>query len=121
MPTYSKQIGSSTTLGRKIKLTAIAIGSAQTLHTVPATPAAGLDEIWVWAMNHSATAQCGVNICFGGTPTDPDDVVPRVLDPGEGAVLIIPGWPLGAGQVVKAYAQTTSLVTVAIFANRITP
>jgi hypothetical protein len=69
MATYSKTTLSGSTNGRQIKV--VATASAGTLiHTAHAT---ALDEIWLYAVNDTATDRL-LTIQWGGTTATDDDI-----------------------------------------------
>lgn len=89
-----------------------------TLHTVTdAADAAGLDEIWIWAMNNHTTSVT-LTIQFGGT-ADKDRIV-QTIPNQQGVVLIVPGCRLNAAAAVKAFASVTNVVSCIVSVNRYT-
>jgi hypothetical protein len=115
MAVYSKVLLSGGTSGRNILVAATA-SPGTLIHTAHAT---ALDEIHLWAVN-SDTANQKLTIEFGGT-TAPNDTIEETILAEDGAYLIIPGWPLTGGLIVRAWTLTTgNLVTINGFVNRIT-
>lgn len=103
---------SGSTNGRPIKVAASATPGT-TIHTADAT---AKDEIWLWATNTDAVDR-SLTIEFGGT-TSPDDHIRTIVPAGE-TVLVVPGIPLTASLVAKAFAAAANVVTVAGYVNRI--
>lgn len=114
MADFSKQVLSGSTDGRLILIAATAtLGTA--IHTVGAT---ALDEIWLWAVNAAGATQ-KLTIEFGGV-TDPGDLIEFTVKPEDGLYQIVPGLILTNSLVVTAFCQTTNLVSVGGYVNRIT-
>lgn len=114
MATYSKEILSGSTDGLGIKVSATALGSADTIHTASAT---AQDEIWIYAVNTNSSA-VKLTICFGGV-TDVDHTIEYTVPAEDGLKCIIPGLILKNSKVVKAIAGTTNVIVVYGFVNRI--
>lgn len=118
MATAKKRKLSGSTDGRGIKIAATAT-AGDTIHTsVAGTTAGTYDEIWLYAFN-SDTADIVLTIEFGGT-TAPDDNVVLTIPFKAGAILVIPGWILQNGTIVKAFAATTNKIVIYGFVNTIT-
>lgn len=117
MATYTKQKLSASTDGLPIKVAATAIASADTIHTA-VSGTSNFDEIWIWAVNTSAS-NVKLTICWGGT-TDVDHTIEYTVAPEEGLKMIIPGLILQNSKIVKAFAGTTNVITITGFVNRIT-
>ena len=115
MATYTKVILSGSTDGQPINVTATA-SPGDAIHTCGAGTS-NQDEIWIWAVNLSA-ANVELTIQWGGTTSPDQDLV--VVVPPEGLVLIVPGLILRNSLVVRAYADTTAVINLFGFANRIT-
>lgn len=121
MATFSKQLLSSSTDGRAIKVVATAIGTSPTLiHTGSAT-ATTFDEVWIYAQNNH-TADLAVRIGFGGV-TDPDDIIEFTVKTKGGLYLIVPGLILkgnATALTVKAACATANVISLSGYVNRIT-
>ena len=119
MATFTKQILSGSTDGRAIKVAATS-SSGTTIHTGSST-ATTLDEIWLYAVNTSATA-VKLTVQWGGT-TATDDDIEVTISPEAGLVTIVPGLLIkgnaSAALVVRAYAGTANVITIHGFVNRI--
>jgi len=119
MATFSKQILSGSTDGKAIKVAATA-SSGTTIHTGSST-ATTLDEVWIYAVNTSAS-DVKLTIQWGGT-TSPDDDIEFTVKAENGLYLIIPGLILKGNAtplVVRAFAGTTNVITITGYVNRIT-
>lgn len=89
-----------------------------TIHTaVTGTDSGQYDEIWLWAYNDH-TADVVLTIEHGGT-TAPDDTIKFTVPFKQGLFLIIPGFALQNGNVVKAFAATTNVVVIHGYVNRL--
>lgn len=119
MATYSKQILSGSTDGKAIKVAATA-SSGTTIHTASTTTTT-LDEVWLYAVNSSAS-DVKLTIQWGGT-TSPDDDIEYTVKAENGLYLIVPGLILkgnATALVVRAFAGTANVITVSGYVNRIT-
>jgi len=106
-----------TGLGIKVAATATA-GTA--IHTGSAT-ATTIDEIWLYAVNSSATA---VKLTLEwGEATAPDGNIEFTVPAESGLYLITAGLLLqgnATAKVVRAFAATTNVIIIHGFVNRIT-
>ena len=115
MATISKELLSGSTQGKGIKVTGNGTGSAVTIHTA-VSGTTDIDEIWLWAANqHSAAVE--LTIEWGGTAAD-DLIVVDVAEEA-GLVQIAPGIPLQNGLVIKAFANSTNVINIFGFVNRL--
>lgn len=114
MATFTKLKLSSSTDGKGIKVVATATPGT-TIHSAHLTD---LDEIWIYAVNSSASP---VKLTLEwGEVTAPDGNI-EVTIPGEsGLYLIVPGLLLTNSLVVKAFAGTANVILIHGFVNRIT-
>jgi len=118
MSTFAKTILSGSTDGRGILVAAIATAGT-TIHTAQASNVDGeFDEVWLYAMNTSED-DLALTLEWGGV-TDPDDLITLTVPAQSGLYLIVPGLPLHNTLVVKAFAETTNLIVIHGFVNRIT-
>jgi hypothetical protein len=119
MATFSKIALSGSTDGRMIKVAATATAGT-TLHTGSAT-ATTFDEIWLYAVNSSASA-VKLTIEWGGV-TSPDDLIESTIVSESGLVLISAGLIIKGNAtplVVRAFAATGDVINIAGYVNRIT-
>ena len=119
MATFSKQVLSGSTDGRMIKVAATATAGT-TLHTGSAT-ATTFDEIWLYAVNSSASA-VKLTIEWGGV-TSPDDLIELSVVAESGLVLISSGLIIKGNAtplLVRAFCATANVVSIAGYVNRIT-
>jgi hypothetical protein len=119
MATFSKQILSGSTDGKSIKVAATA-SAGTTIHTGSST-ATTLDEVWIYAVNSSAS-DVKLTVQWGGT-TSPDDDIEFTVKAENGLYLIIPGLILKGNAtplVVRAFAGTANVITLSGYVNRIT-
>jgi len=112
--TFSKVLLSGSTSGKAVKVAATATAGT-TIHTAHAT---ALDEIWLYAVNSSASS---VKLTIEwGEATAPDGNIEVTVLPEAGLVTIIPGLILTGSLVVKAFAGTTNVIMLSGYVNRIT-
>ena len=100
--------------GTGIKLSSTTLGGANTVHTVPASKE---DTIRILATNNDTVKRTAT--LLWGAETAVDDEITVTLQPKAGLVLIIPGLPLGAAKLVKAYAEATNVVVIHGDVNRV--
>lgn len=112
MATFSKEILSGSTNGRPVSVVATAT-AGDLVHTADA---AAIDEIWLYAVNRH-TADVVLTFEFGGVAAG--DQITVTLSAGGGPVLVVPGSPLTNSLVVRAFADTTAVVSVFGWVNRI--
>lgn len=119
MATFSKQILSGSTDGKAIKVAQTATAGT-TIHTGSST-ATTLDEVWIYAVNTSAS-DVKLTIEWGGT-SSPDDHIEYTVKAENGLYLIVPGLILKGNAtplVVRAFAATANVITLSGYVNRIT-
>jgi len=119
MATFSKDILSSSTNGRAIKVAATGTPGT-TIHT-GSTTTTTYDEVWLYAQNTDTTAR-KLTIEWGNT-TSPDDLIEITVPAESGLMLVVPGLIIkGAATalVVRAFAATTNVITIHGYVNRIT-
>ena len=111
---FTKVKLSGSTDGRQIKVVATAtLGT--TIHTAHAT---SQDEVWLWAVNSSASP-VKLTIEYGGV-TAPDDLIEQTVQPESGLMLLVPGSsPLTNSVVVTAFAAVANVVMIQGYVNRI--
>jgi hypothetical protein len=121
MATYSKQILSGSTNGTGITVVATAtLGT--TIHAT-GTSATTLDEIWLYAVNTTATART-LTIEFGGVSATKDLIQQSIPVTPSGLVLVVAGLLLrgtgAAATTVTAFGSAASAIEIFGFVNRIT-
>lgn len=99
--------------GTGIKIAGTTLGGATTVHTVPASKE---DTVRVLAINNDAVRR-SVTLLWGAEVAV-DDEITVTIQPKSGLVLVVPGLPLGAAKVVKAYAEATNVVVLHGDVNR---
>jgi hypothetical protein len=119
MAVFSKNILSSSTDGRGILVAATATPGTL-IHTGP-TVATSFDEIWLYAVNTSATA-VKLTVEWGGV-TAPNDHIEFTVPAESGLYLIAPGLLIKGNAttalVVRAFAATASVISIHGYANKI--
>lgn len=116
MATLSKIKLSSSTNGKAIKVAATATAGTA-LHTA-VTGTTDYDEVWLYAVNSSASS-VKLTIEFGGV-TAPDNLIEFTVPAEDGLYLISPGLLLNNAQTVAAFAGTGDVIMIYGWANRIT-
>lgn len=116
MAYITKRALSGSTNGRLIIVAATA-SPGTTIHTA-VTGTTDLDEIYVYATN-ATTSDVKLTVQFGGT-TQPNDEVEYTVPAENGFHLIIPGFVLQNGLIVRAWAGTTNVIMIGGWVNRIT-
>jgi hypothetical protein len=116
MATFSKTILSGSTDGKGIKV--VATATAGTLiHTGSAT-AATLHEVWLYAVNSSAS-DVKLTIEWGEATAPDGNIEINIGAEGTGLVLVSPGILLQNSLVIKAFAGTANVITLTGYVNRI--
>lgn len=119
MATYNKLVLSGSTDGAGILVAATA-SAGTTIHTASST-ATTFDEVWLYAVNTSASA---VKLTVEwATTTAPNGNIEFTVQPENGLYLIVPGLVLKGNAtplVVRAFAATTNVIVVHGYVNRIT-
>ena len=119
MATFTKKTLSNSTDGKAVKVAATATAGT-TIHTGSAT-ATTLDEVWIYAVNSSASS---VKLTIEwGEATAPDGNIEFTVPAESGLYLITPGLLLqgnATAKVVKAFAATANVIVIHGFVNRIT-
>lgn len=119
MATFTKTALSGSTQGKAIKVVATA-STGTTIHAT-GTSSSIIDEVWLYAYN-SSTGNVLLTIQYGGTTTVDNDI--KITLPSQsGLTLIVPGLMLtgtgAAANTVYAYADTTNVITISGYVNRI--
>ena len=116
MATYSKALLSGSTNGKQIKVAATATAGT-TIHTA-VSGTTNLDEIWLYAVNSSASS---VKLTIEwGEASAPDGNIEVTIPAEDGYMLIVPGLLLQNGLVVKAFASTANVILINGYVNKIT-
>lgn len=115
MATFTKMLLSGSTQGKGILIAQTAT-AGDTIHTAVAGTSS-LDEIWLYAVNSSASA---VKLTIEwGEATAPNGNIEVTIPAESGLTLVTPGLLLQNGLVVKAFAGTTNVIVIHGFVNRI--
>ena len=116
MATFSKQLLSGSTNGKAIKVVQTATAGT-TIHTAT-SGSTNFDEIWLYAVNSSASS---VKLTIEwGEATAPDGNIEFTVPAESGLYLITAGLLLQNSLVVKAFAATANVILIHGFVNRIT-
>jgi hypothetical protein len=113
---FKKRKLSASVDGRGIKVAATATPGTL-VHTALSNVAGNeWDEVWLRAVNTSASA-VKLTVQWGGT-TDPDDTVEITIPAESGFTEVIPGHVLQNAKEVRAFAATTNVIVIHGFVNR---
>jgi hypothetical protein len=119
MATFTKKTLSASTDGKAIKVAQTA--TAGTLVHTGSTTTTTLDEVWLYAVNTSASA---VKLTIEwGEATAPDGNIELTVQPEAGLVTVIPGLLIkgnATALTVRAFAATANVITIHGFVNQIT-
>lgn len=119
MASYSKRLLSGSSQGRHIKVAATS-SPGTTIHAT-GTSSSIYDELWLYAINTSASDVL-LTIQFGGT-TSPDDQIQLTVVSRNGLYVVVPGIPLtgtgSAATTVRAFAATANVINISGYVNRI--
>lgn len=119
MATFTKKILSGSTDGKAVKVAATATAGTL-IHTGSATVTT-IDEVWLYAVNSSAS---GVKLTIEwGEATAPDGNIELTVDAESGLVLVVPGLPIqgnATALTVKAFAATANVICIHGYVNQIT-
>jgi len=115
MATYSKELLSGSTQGKQIKV--VQTATAGTLIHTAVSGTTDLDEIWLYAVNSSASA---VKLTIEwGEATAPDGNIEVTVPAEDGYMLVVPGLLLQNGLTVRAFAGTANVILINGYVNRI--
>ena len=116
MATFSKRLLSGSTDGKAIKVVQTATAGT-TIHTA-VSGTSDIDEIWLYAVNSSASA---VKLTLEwGEATAPYGNIELAVAAESGLVLLTAGLLLQNSLVVKAFAASANVILIHGFVNRIT-
>lgn len=109
---------SGSTDGKAIKLTKTSTTDAETIHTAVAGTTTGTyDEVWLWAYN-AHTADVLLTLELGGAAAP--DVIKQTIPFQKGMFLVVPGFVLQNGAVIRGWAATANVISIIGFVNNIT-
>jgi hypothetical protein len=119
MATFTKQILSGSTDGKAVKVAATA--TAGTLIHTGSTTVTTIDEVWLYAVNSSAS---DVKLTIEwGEATAPDGNIELSVTAESGLVLVVPGLLVkgnATALTVKAFAATANVILLHGYVNQIT-
>jgi len=118
MATFAKQVLSGSTDGKGILVAATATAGT-TIHTGSST-ATVIDEVWLYAVNTSAS-NVKLTVEYGGT-TAPNDNIEFTVPAESGLYLIVPALLIKGNAtplVIRAFAATTNVIVIHGYINRI--
>lgn len=114
MATFSKLALSGSINGKPIAVAATSTPGT-TIHTAQ-SGTAGLDEIWLYAVN-ATSSDVKLTVEFGGTTTAEN--IELTITAESGLVLVSPGLVLNNSLVVRAFASTANTINISGYINRI--
>ena len=112
----TKRVFSGSTNGRGILVTGTT--ATGTIIHASVSGSSQWDEIYLYAVN-SATVAKKVTVEWARSTGQAGQPIEFTVPAEDGPYLIIPGWPLGGGRSVRAFAASASVITVHGFVNRI--
>ena len=112
----TKRVFSASTNGRGLSVTGTT-ATGTLIHT-SVTGSNSWDEVYAYAVNTSTVAK-KLTVEWARSTGQAGQPIEFTVPAEDGAYLIIPGWPLGGGRQVRAYAATASVITIHGFVNRI--
>lgn len=113
-----KQKLTGSSFGKNISIDATNVSISTTLIHRATHDLQSYDEVWLYAINNSANDV--VVTLLWGSITDSDDYIKETIDPSSGLFLMIPGFLLQNNLEIRAIADTTAVVSVNGYVNRIT-
>ena len=118
MATFTKNHLSGSTEGKGIKVSQTATAGTL-IHTGP-TNTAHFHEVWLYAVNSSASS---VKLTIEwGDATSPDSHIEQTIPAEAGLYLVVPGLPLqgnATALTVKAFAGTANVINIHGYVNEI--
>lgn len=114
MAVYSKQLLSGSTNGQGVVLSQTAT-AGNLIHTA-VSGTSSLDEVWLYATNTQATTAT-VTIEYGNANTTGSIAIDVAGDAG--LTLLVPGLLINNGLEIRGFADTTNVITVYGYVNRI--
>ena len=117
MATIAPILLSGSTSGRQIK--AVAVATPGTLLHTCVAGTTSFDEVWLYAVNTSASTVT-LTLELGGVLA-PDDQVVVQIPASIGAVNVLAGIRLNGAVVVRAFASVANVVEIHGNVNRYTP
>ena len=113
---YKKRKLDESSDGRGVRVAATATPGTL-IHTAMSNTAANeWDEVWLRAVNTSASA-VKLTVEWGGTDA-PDDLIEVSIPAEAGLTEVIPGHVLQNGREVRAFADTADVIVLHGFVNR---
>ena len=114
--TFTKAKLSASTDGKAVLV--VATATAGTLIHTGSSTATTIDEVWLYAVNTSASS---VKLTIEwGEATAPDGNIELTVLPEAGLVTVVPGLVLQNSLTVKAFAGTADVILLTGYVNRIT-
>lgn len=113
---FKKRKLSASDGGRGIKVAATATPGTLIHQALPSVAANEWDEVWLRAVNTSASA-VKLTIEWGGT-SSPDDQIEITIPAESGFTEVIPGHVVQNNKEVRAFAATANVLVLHGFVNR---
>ncbi len=115
MSTFTKNKLSGSTNGKFVKVAATA--TPGTLIHTAVSGTTNWDEVYLFATNNDTVTRT-LTVEWGGT-TSPDDLVKVDLEVVKGEYLVIPGFVLQNGLVVRAFASAANVIVIGGYIHNI--
>jgi len=74
------------------------------------------DEVWLYAINNSAS-DVVLTLLWGGTTSN--DYIKETIDPSSGLFMVVPGFVINNAKEIRAIADTTEVLVVNGYVDRI--
>jgi len=107
---------SASSNGKNIAIDATNVSISTTLIHRATAGVSGFDEVWLYAINNSAS-DVALTLLWGGLTSD--DYIKETVGSLCGLFLVIPGFVINNAKEIRAFAGTTGVLNVNGFVNRI--
>jgi hypothetical protein len=111
-----KQKFSASSNGKNIPIDATNVTISTTLIHRAVTGVANYDEVWLYAINNSASA-VDLTLLWGGLTSD--DYIKETVGSLCGLFLVIPGFVVNNAKEIRAIAGTTGVLNVNGYVDRV--
>ncbi len=119
MATYSKILLTGSVAGQGIPVTGLLPSTGTVIHTGVTGAAGSIDEVYIWAFNTASGSPREISFAIGPT-TATGSRYTDTLPSGDlvGLQLVMPGLPVQATAVIKAYVTVVGSVNLFGYVHR---
>jgi hypothetical protein len=110
-----KKVFTGSSYGKNIRIDATNSNNPTLIHRA-VTGVTDYDELWLYAINNSAS-DVVLTLLWGGT--EDRDKIQETIDPSSGLFMVVPGFLIHNNLEVVAYADTTAVLNVSGYVNRL--